>query len=30
VIINTTDVHNPEAIDLLATQVMPQLAGVGN
>jgi F420-dependent oxidoreductase-like protein len=30
VIINTTDVHNPEAIDLLATEVMPQLAGVGN
>jgi alkanesulfonate monooxygenase SsuD/methylene tetrahydromethanopterin reductase-like flavin-dependent oxidoreductase (luciferase family) len=30
VIINTTDVHHPEAIDLFATEVMPQLAGVGN
>jgi alkanesulfonate monooxygenase SsuD/methylene tetrahydromethanopterin reductase-like flavin-dependent oxidoreductase (luciferase family) len=30
VIINTTDVHNPEAIELLATEAMPQLAGVGN
>jgi F420-dependent oxidoreductase-like protein len=29
VIINTNDVHNPDAIDLLATEVMPQLAGVG-
>jgi F420-dependent oxidoreductase-like protein len=29
VIVNTADVHNPEAIDLLATEVMPQLAGVG-
>jgi alkanesulfonate monooxygenase SsuD/methylene tetrahydromethanopterin reductase-like flavin-dependent oxidoreductase (luciferase family) len=27
VIINTADVHNPDAIDLLATDVMPQLAG---
>ena len=28
VIINTADVHNPDAIELLATEVMPQLAGV--
>jgi alkanesulfonate monooxygenase SsuD/methylene tetrahydromethanopterin reductase-like flavin-dependent oxidoreductase (luciferase family) len=28
VIINTADVHNPDAIDLLATEVMPQLSGV--
>lgn len=27
VIINTADVHNPDAIELLATEVMPQLAG---
>jgi hypothetical protein len=26
VIINTADVHNPDAIELLATKVMPQLA----
>jgi F420-dependent oxidoreductase-like protein len=26
VIINTADVHNPDAIELLATEVMPQLA----
>jgi alkanesulfonate monooxygenase SsuD/methylene tetrahydromethanopterin reductase-like flavin-dependent oxidoreductase (luciferase family) len=29
VIVNTADVHLPEAIDLLATEVMPQIAGVG-
>jgi hypothetical protein len=27
VIINTADVHNPSAIELLAGEVMPQLAG---
>jgi hypothetical protein len=27
VIINTADVHNPDAIELLAGEVMPQLAG---
>jgi F420-dependent oxidoreductase-like protein len=30
VIINSTDVHNPDAIELLATEVMPQLAGSRN
>ena len=30
VIINTADVHNPDAIDLLATEVMPQLREVGS
>jgi F420-dependent oxidoreductase-like protein len=30
VIINTADVHNPEAIELLATEVIPQLAEVGS
>jgi F420-dependent oxidoreductase-like protein len=29
VIINTADVHNPDAIELLAAEVMPQLADVG-
>jgi F420-dependent oxidoreductase-like protein len=29
VIINTADVHNPDAIELLAAEVMPQLAEVG-
>jgi hypothetical protein len=27
VIINTADVHNPDAIELLAGEPMPQLAG---
>jgi hypothetical protein len=26
VIVNTADVHNPDAIELLATEVIPQLA----
>jgi hypothetical protein len=26
VIINTSDVHNPDAIELIASEVMPQLA----
>jgi hypothetical protein len=26
VIVNTADVHNPDAVELLATEVMPQLA----
>jgi glycerol-3-phosphate responsive antiterminator len=26
VIVNTADVHNPDAIELLAGEVMPQLA----
>ena len=26
VIVNTSDVHNPDAIELLATEVIPQLA----
>lgn len=30
VIINTADVHNPEAIQLLATDVMPQLRDAGS
>ena len=29
VIINTADVHNPDAIELLAAEVMPQLAEIG-
>ena len=29
VIVNTADVHNPDAIELLAAEVMPQLADVG-
>jgi hypothetical protein len=30
VIINTADVHNPDAIELLATEVIPQLRDVGS
>jgi hypothetical protein len=30
VIINTADVHNPDAIEMLATEVMPQLKGLGS
>jgi hypothetical protein len=29
VIINTADVHNPDAIELLAAEVIPQLAEAG-
>jgi hypothetical protein len=30
VIINTADVHNPDAIELLATEVIPELRDVGS
>jgi hypothetical protein len=30
VIINSADVHNPDAIEMLATEVMPQLKELGS